>query len=106
MFMAHPHRWALAFLGFWVGGSFVRLDRAIAASATFPHRAAPLQADIHTDGADGCCNHLRATLAAAAPRRQPRGMFSISDADVAAIVAASERGGEWLAKIELRRLFP
>lgn len=34
------------------------------------------------------------------------GMFSISDADVAAIVAASERGGEWLAKIELRRLFP
>ena len=23
MFMAHLHRWALAFLGFWVGGSLV-----------------------------------------------------------------------------------
>ena len=33
-------------------------------------------------------------------------MFSISDKDIAAIVAASERGGELSAKIEVRRLFP
>jgi hypothetical protein len=33
-------------------------------------------------------------------------MFSISDKDIAAIVAASERGGEWSATIEVRRLFP
>ena len=34
------------------------------------------------------------------------GMFSISDADVAAIVAASERGGQFAATVEVRRLFP
>jgi hypothetical protein len=33
-------------------------------------------------------------------------MFSISDKDIAAIVAASEHGGELSATIEVRRLFP
>jgi hypothetical protein len=34
------------------------------------------------------------------------GMFSISDKDIAAIVAASERGGQFAATVEVRRLFP
>jgi hypothetical protein len=33
-------------------------------------------------------------------------MFSISDKDIAAIVAASERGGQFAATVEVRRLFP
>ena len=46
------------------------------------------------------------TLAAPDPHRHPRRMFSISDKDIAAIQAASERGGEWSAMVEVRRLFP
>ena len=33
-------------------------------------------------------------------------MFSISDKDIAAIQAASERGGQFAATVEVRRLFP
>jgi len=33
-------------------------------------------------------------------------MFSISDKDIAAIQAAFERGGQFAAAIEVRRLFP
>jgi hypothetical protein len=33
-------------------------------------------------------------------------MFVISDAEIAAIQAAFERGGELCASVELRRLFP
>ena len=33
-------------------------------------------------------------------------MFSISDKDIAAIVAASERGGQFAATVEVRRIFP
>ena len=98
-------------MGFGISGvlgrqrAFVRLDRAIAASANVstPRRSkriftrpAPTAAAIT----------FAATLAAPDPRRHRRGMFSISDADVAAIVDASERGGELSAKIEVRRLFP
>ena len=34
------------------------------------------------------------------------GMFSVSDAEAAAIRAAYERGGELAAAVELRRRFP
>jgi hypothetical protein len=103
--MAHLHRWALAFLGSGLG-SLRDSATSVWPSVTIPHRADSRQADILGAGADGRRDHLRATLAAPDPRRDRRGMFSISDADVAAIVDASERGGGLSAKIEVRRLFP
>ena len=72
-----------------------------------PHRAAPLQADIHTDGADGRRHHLRGQPLPLLTRAAIlAGMFSISDKDIAAIQAAFERGGELSATVEVRRLFP
>jgi hypothetical protein len=40
------------------------------------------------------------------PRFHRRGMFVVSEAEAAAIRAAFERGGEFFAAVELRRLFP
>ena len=44
----------------------------------------------------------------ASRRRRPHGlaMYSVSEADAAAIRAAFEQGGEFAAAIELRRRFP
>ena len=54
----------------------------------------------------------RATRAAEIPLAghswpsHPAGMFVVTDAEAAAIRAAFERGGEFAAAVELRRLFP
>jgi hypothetical protein len=39
-------------------------------------------------------------------RSHASGMFAVSEADAAAIRAAFDRGGEFSAAVELRRLFP
>jgi hypothetical protein len=48
----------------------------------------------------------RRMLAAPGPRPHAQPMFSVTEADAARIRAAFERGGEFSAAIELRRLFP
>jgi hypothetical protein len=45
-------------------------------------------------------------LAASGPPPHASGMFEVSEAEAAAIRAAYDRGGEFTAAIELRRLFP
>ena len=45
-------------------------------------------------------------LAGPDPRSHAPGMFVVSEAEAAAIRTAFERGGEFSAAVELRRLFP
>jgi hypothetical protein len=54
------------------------------------------------------CLHPAGKLSLAAPRPSSHAppMFVVTEADAAAIRAAFERGGELLAAVELRRLFP
>ena len=56
--MARLHRWALAFLGFWVRWS-PQLGRAIVASVTVSHRADSRQVVIHGTVTDGRRGHAR-----------------------------------------------
>ena len=49
---------------------------------------------------------LQASLADPGPRAHRSGMFVVTEADADLIRAAFERGGEFLAAVELRRLFP
>jgi hypothetical protein len=46
------------------------------------------------------------SLATRGPRAHPAGMFTVSEADAAAIRDAFEQRGEFAAAVELRRLFP
>jgi hypothetical protein len=46
------------------------------------------------------------SLAAPPPRSHALAMFVVTEADAAAIRAAFDRGGEFSAAVELRRLFP
>jgi hypothetical protein len=48
----------------------------------------------------------RPSLARHVPRHHPGGMVVVTETDAAAIRAAFERGGEFSAAVELRRLFP
>ena len=53
--------------------------------------------------------HARAAKTSLAGHRRPShaaGMFTITEAEAAAIRTAFEQGGEFLAAVELRRLFP
>ena len=49
---------------------------------------------------------LKTHVAARVPHPHARGMFVVIEAEAAAIRAAFDRGGEFLAAVELRRLFP
>jgi hypothetical protein len=56
----------------------------------------------------GVCTQCRVAAALAGPglRSHALGMFVVTEAEAAAIRTAFERGGDFAAAVELRRLFP